>query len=157
MNTIKITDELKARVRDHEGTRAHAYQDTLGKWTIAIGHLIRDHEIEKYLVSDGAGGYKPREEELSADEIEDLFLIDLNRACAGAEQLIGKMYKGERRLPQEIEHVIVEMVFQLGETGVSKFRQDLESTLRWRSKRSSGSNERLQMAFANPCEMRSLS
>jgi lysozyme len=123
MNTIKITDELKARVRDHEGTRAHAYQDTLGKWTIAVGHLIRDHEIEKYLVSDGAGGYKPREEELSADEIEDLFLIDLNRACAGAEQLIGKMYKGDKRLPQEIEHVIVEMVFQLGETGVSKFRK----------------------------------
>jgi lysozyme len=123
MNTIKITDELKARIRDHEGTRAHAYQDTLGKWTVAIGHLIRDHEIEKYLVSDGAGGYKPREEELSADEIEDLFLIDLNRACAGAEQLIGKMYKGDKRLPQEIEHVIVEMVFQLGETGVSKFRK----------------------------------
>ena len=121
MNEIKITDELKARIRDHEGTRARAYQDTLGKWTIAVGHLIRDHEIEKYLVSDGNGGYKPREEELSADEIDDLFLIDLNRACAGAEQLIGKMYKGEKRLPQEIEHVIVEMVFQLGETGVSKF------------------------------------
>jgi GH24 family phage-related lysozyme (muramidase) len=101
MNTIKITDELKARIRDHEGTRAQAYQDTLGKWTVAIGHLIRDHEIEKYLVSDGAGGYKPREEELSADEIEDLFLIDLNRACAGAEQLIGQMYRGDKRLPQD--------------------------------------------------------
>ena len=121
MNTIKITDELKARVRDHEGTRAHAYQDTLGKWTVAIGHLIRDHEIDKYLVSDGAGGYKPREEELSADEIEDLFLIDLNRACAQAEELIGSLYKGDRRLPEAIEHVIVEMVFQLGKTGVSKF------------------------------------
>jgi lysozyme len=33
------------------------------------------------------------------------------------------MYKGDKRLPQEIEHVIVEMVFQLGETGVSKFRK----------------------------------
>ena len=123
MNTIKITDELKARVRDHEGTRAHAYKDTLGKWTIAVGHLIRDHEIEKYLVSDGAGGYKPREEELSADEIEDLFLIDLNRACAGAEELIGQLYRGDKRLPQAIEHVVVEMVFQLGKTGVSKFRK----------------------------------
>jgi hypothetical protein len=85
--------------------------------------LIRDHEINKYLVSDGAGGYKPREEELSADEIEDLFLIDLNRACAGAEELIGQLYKNDRRLPQAIEHVIVEMVFQLGKTGVSKFRK----------------------------------
>jgi hypothetical protein len=62
-------------------------------------------------------------EELSADEIEDLFLIDLNRACAGAEELIGQLYKNDRRLPQAIEHVIVEMVFQLGKTGVSKFRK----------------------------------
>jgi GH24 family phage-related lysozyme (muramidase) len=60
---------------------------------------------------------------ISADEIEDLFLIDLNRACAGAEELIGQLYRGDKRLPQTIEHVIVEMVFQLGKTGVSKFRK----------------------------------
>jgi hypothetical protein len=70
-----------------------------------------------------AGGYIAREEKISADEIEDLFLIDLNRACAGAEELIGQLYKNDRRLPQAIEHVIVEMVFQLGKTGVSKFRK----------------------------------
>ena len=119
---IKITDELKARVRDHEGTRDQAYQDTLGKWTIAIGHLIRDHEIDKYLISDGNGGYMPREEKLSADEIEDLFLVDLNRACAQAEQLIGEKL-GLQRLPKHIEHVIVEMVFQLGKTGTGNFNK----------------------------------
>jgi hypothetical protein len=63
------------------------------------------------------------------------------------------MYKGDKRLPQEIEHVIVEMVFQLGETGVSKFRKMWKALSDGRSKKSSGSNERLQMAFANPCEM----
>ena len=113
MNTIKITDELKARIRDHEGCRDEVYLDSLGKATIAIGHLVQPHERKRF--KEGV--------KISADEIEDLFLIDLNRACAGAEQLIGQMYKGDRRLPQAIEHVIVEMVFQLGANGVSKFRK----------------------------------
>ena len=113
MNTIKITDELKARIRDHEGCRDEVYLDSLGKATIAIGHLVQPHERDRF---------KPGVK-ISADEIEDLFLIDLNRACAGAEQLIGELYRGNTRLPQIIEHVIVEMVFQLGKTGVSKFRK----------------------------------
>jgi GH24 family phage-related lysozyme (muramidase) len=113
MNTIKITDELKARIRDHEGCRDEVYLDSLGKATIAIGHLVQPHEKERF---------KPGVK-ISADDIEDLFLIDLNRACAGAEQLIGELYRGNTRLPQIIEHVIVEMVFQLGKTGVSKFRK----------------------------------
>ena len=111
MNTIKITDELKARIRDHEGCVDTMYLDSLGKATVGIGHLVQPHERERF--KEGV--------KISQDEIEDLFLIDLNRACAGAEQVIGQMYKGDRRLPQAIEHVIVEMVFQLGSSGVSKF------------------------------------
>jgi len=111
MNTIKITDELKARIRDHEGCVDTMYLDSLGKATVGIGHLVQPHERGRF--KEGV--------KISQDEIEDLFLIDLNRACAGAEQVIGQMYKGDRRLPQAIEHVIVEMVFQLGSSGVSKF------------------------------------
>lgn len=113
MNTIKITDELKARIRDHEGCVDTVYPDTLGKATIGIGHLVQPHERQRF-----KKGVK-----ISVDEIEDLFLIDLNRACAGAEQLISENYRGDKRLPQVIEHVIVEMVFQLGKTGVSKFKK----------------------------------
>jgi GH24 family phage-related lysozyme (muramidase) len=113
MNTIKITDELKARIRDHEGCVDTVYLDTLGKATIGIGHLVQPHERQRF-----KEGIK-----ISVDEIEDLFLIDLNRACAGAEQLISENYRGDKRLPQVIEHVIVEMVFQLGKTGVSKFKK----------------------------------
>ena len=112
-NTIKITDELKARIRDHEGCVDEVYLDSLGLATVGIGHFVQPHEKERF--KEGV--------KISSDEIEDLFLIDLNRACAGAEQLIGQMYKGDRRLPQAIEHVIVEMVFQLGANGVSKFKK----------------------------------
>ena len=113
MNTIKITDELKARIRDHEGCVDTVYLDSLGKATIGIGHLVQAHERKRF--KEGV--------KIDQEEIEDLFLIDLNRACAGAEQLISENYKGDKRLPQQIEHVLVEMVFQLGKTGVSKFKK----------------------------------
>jgi len=113
MNTIKITDELKARIRDHEGCVDTVYLDSLGKATIGIGHLVQAHERKRF--KEGV--------KIDQEEIEDLFLIDLNRACAGAEQLISENYRGDKRLPQQIEHVLVEMVFQLGKTGVSKFKK----------------------------------
>ena len=48
MNTIKITDELKARIRDHEGCVDTVYLDTLGKATIGIGHLVQPHERQRF-------------------------------------------------------------------------------------------------------------
>ena len=104
---IDLTKIFKDRVRLHEGCVEIVYLDSLGKATIGIGHLVQAHEKERY--KEGVT--------LSQQEIEDLFDIDLNRAAAGAEELIGNL-----ELPQNIQHVIVEMVFQLGKTGVSKFR-----------------------------------
>jgi len=110
---IKITDELKARVRDHEGLRTSMYLDSLGKGTIGIGHLIQPHERDRY--SEGV--------EISMDEIEELFDIDLNRAAAGADQLIQEHIGVHGPLPQRVGEVVVEMVFQLGKEGVGKFKK----------------------------------
>ena len=65
---IKITDELKARVQDHEGLRTSVYLDTLGKKTVGIGHLVQDHELERF--AEGV--------EIPMDEIMEIFEMDLN-------------------------------------------------------------------------------
>ena len=52
-------------------------------------------------------------------EIDELFDLDLNRAAAGADVLIEECIGHD--LPTHIEHVIVEMVFQLGTQGVRNF------------------------------------
>ena len=75
---IELTESLKNRVRIHEGVRTSMYLDSLGKATIGIGHLIKPHERERY--AEGV--------EISMDEVEELFEMDLNRAAAGAESLI---------------------------------------------------------------------
>jgi len=108
---IKITDELRARIQDSEGLRTSMYLDSLGKATIGIGHLIQPHEEERF--KEGV--------EISMEEINELFDMDLNRAAAGAESLIEECVG--HNIPEEAEHVILEMVFQLGTNGVRKFRK----------------------------------
>tara|TARA_Y100001938_G_scaffold137173_2_gene201003 strand:+ start:4377 stop:4826 length:450 start_codon:yes stop_codon:yes gene_type:complete len=107
---IELTDDLKARVRLHEGVRTCMYLDSLGKATIGIGHLIKPHERERY--AEGV--------EISMDEVEELFEMDLNRAAAGAESLIEECIGHD--LPPHIEEVILEMVYQLGTQGVRNFK-----------------------------------
>ena len=107
---IELTDHLKARVRLNEGIRTSMYLDSLGKATIGIGHLIKPHERERY--AEGV--------EISMDEVEELFEMDLNRAAAGAESLIEECIGHD--LPPHIEEVILEMVYQLGTQGVRNFK-----------------------------------
>jgi len=108
---IELTDHLKARVRLNEGIRTSMYLDSLGKATIGIGHLIKPHERERY--AEGV--------EISMDEVEELFEMDLNRAAAGAESLIEECIGHD--LPPHIEEVILEMVYQLGTQGVRNFKK----------------------------------
>ena len=86
------------------------YLDTLGKATIGIGHLIKPHERERY--AEGV--------EISMDEVEELFEMDLNRAAAGAESLIEECIGHD--LPPHIEEVILELVYLLGTQGVRYFK-----------------------------------
>ena len=61
-------------------------------------------------------------ENITQEEADELFDIDINRAAAGADELIMKNIGDHDDLPKIIQEVLVEMVFQLGKTGVSKFR-----------------------------------
>ena len=106
---IKLTDELRARVQDHEGLRTSVYLDSLGKKTVGIGHLVRHFEEERF--AEGV--------EIPMEEILEIFEMDLNRAAAGADMLIEGNVGHD--LPQPVSEVILEMVYQLGTNGVRKF------------------------------------
>jgi lysozyme len=109
---IKITDSLRERIRIHEGCVLEPYEDSLGKLTVGIGHLVKAHERKRF-----QKGVK-----ITQEEADELFDIDLNRAAAGADELIEKKIGDHNLLPQVVQEVLVEMVFQLGKTGVKQFR-----------------------------------
>ena len=99
-------DEVKERIKTHEGFVNYVYKDTLGKRTVGYGHLCTDDENWE----DGK----------CYDHIylNDVFEIDFMEATKQAEELIGSLV-----LKKEANEIILEMVFQLGKTGVSKFKK----------------------------------
>ena len=100
---------LLKSVRDHEGYRNKVYLDTLGKRTVGVGHLC----VEDFWEDD-----KEYDEEFLMEILEK----DLENAISGAEELL----KG-CNLPSLANEIVVEMVFQLGKTGVSKFHNFLSA------------------------------
>jgi len=98
-------DRLLQSVKKHEGYRNKVYLDSLGKRTVGVGHLC----VEDFWEDD--------------KEYEEKFLLtilehDLKSAVKSAEELCSDCPD----LRDQVKEIIVEMVFQLGKTGVSKFR-----------------------------------
>lgn len=103
---------LEDRIREHEGYRSSVYKDSLGKRTIGVGHLITkdDHPFKEGV-------------EYPKKQLMDLFKQDLEKAHKGAMQVVGHI----KDLPREIWGVVVEMIFQLGPTGVSRFKKFIKA------------------------------
>ena len=100
-------DRLLASVKKHEGYRNKVYLDTLGKRTVGVGHLC----VEDFWEDD--------------KEYEEKFLMtilehDLQTAIKGAKELMEE--HGCADIDEQAEEILIEMVFQLGKSGVSKFK-----------------------------------
>ena len=106
-----MSEVLKKRIRDHEGFRDTVYLDTLKKATIGYGHLVTDED-------DFEEGRQYPKEILLA-----VFEKDFEKAENGANQLLGHISE----LHIEAKNIVTEMVFQLGTTGVRKFKNMLDA------------------------------
>ena len=100
-------ERLMESVKSHEGYGNKVYLDTLGKRTVGVGHLC----VEDFWEDD--------------KEYEERFLMeilaeDLQNAIKGAREL--KEEHSCTDIDEIAQEIIVEMVFQLGKNGVSKFR-----------------------------------
>lgn len=96
---------LRARLSADEGRVPHAYQDSLGYWTIGVGHLIDQRK----------GGKLPEH------IIDALLDHDISEHADG-------LYKAApwvRDLPDVYRAVLVNMAFQLGVDGLMQFKRSL--------------------------------
>ena len=99
-------EEIKQRIKEHEGYRDTVYSDSLGFATIGYGHLVlpTDNFVEGVTYDK--------------ETLEEVFDNDFKIAVDSARDLL-----------RDIDHnyiifgVLVEMCFQLGKPKVSKFNK----------------------------------
>ena len=89
-------------IKKHEGYVPTVYKDSLGIDTIGYGFTIKDLELD-----------------------EDICEIILERKLKELETRVNLKFKWFMYMPQEIKDVVMEMCYQLGVGGVSKFKKTI--------------------------------
>ena len=103
-------EEVKQRIKEHEGFRDTVYSDSLGFATVGYGHLVlpTDNFVE--------GVTYPKE------QLEAIFENDFKIAFNSANDLVDGL-----ELNHIAKGVIIEMCFQLGKPRVMKFKKMWEA------------------------------
>ena len=97
-----MTPDLLKAIKLSEGFRDRVYKDSLGIDTIGYGFAIKDLVLN-----------------------EDISEMILRRKLDNLIDRANKRFKFLKKLPQKAQDVIYEMCYQLGVTGVSKFKKTL--------------------------------
>ena len=96
--------KLLESVKRHEGYRSKVYLDSLNKRTVGVGHLCVEDFWE-----DGK-------------EYEEKFLMDILQKDLQSAIDQGEDKCKDLKISDDAKFIIIEMIFQLGGNGVSKFR-----------------------------------
>ena len=89
-------------IKEHEGYVGIVYKDSLGIDTIGYGFAIKDLELDR-----------------------DICDIILERKLHDLEDSVNLKFSWFMYMPQEIKNVVLEMCYQLGVNGFSKFKKTI--------------------------------
>ena len=105
MNRERVQEQLAI----DEGVVHAVYLDHLGYPTFGIGHLIREEDPEYGLEVDTP---------VSEERVTEAFQADLDIAISECKAL----YDQWDSFPGEVQEILVNMMFNLGRTRLSKFK-----------------------------------
>lgn len=103
-------NSLDRSIKDHEGFKQFAYLDTNGFLTVGIGHKLTNADIKAI--------------KFSKAKIKRLYKIDKEKAIKNAKAVLGLGWDNLYKYQQE---VMIEMAYQLGRTGLSKFKNMIKA------------------------------
>ena len=96
--------DLLEKIKHHEGFVDHVYKCTEGFDTIGYGFAIKDLEMPEHIA-------------------EELLILKLEKLQKNANS----RFKWLEDMPQEVQEVVINMCYQLGVNGVSKFRKAISA------------------------------
>ena len=103
-------DELREEIQNDEGRVNSVYLDHLNLPTVGIGHLIKESDPEYGL---------PVGTVVDDERVNELFDQDIKVTLSECEQLYGNF----NDLPEEVQKILANMMFNLGRPRLSKFRK----------------------------------
>ena len=101
--------QLREELANDEGCKYEVYLDHLGYPTFGIGHLITDNDPE---CGTSVGT------EVSSDRVQEAFDSDIESVLSDCDRLYGDF--GD--LPEEVQLIVANMMFNMGYTRLSKFK-----------------------------------
>lgn len=111
MNMTRLFEDLK---RD-EGIKYEVYLDHLGLPTFGIGHLVTPEDSEYG---------KPVGTKISQERVMTAFTEDVKKAIYGCRSIYGEKFD---LWPEEVQEILVNMCFNVGTSGLSKFKKFREA------------------------------
>lgn len=110
-------EECKEQIKRHEGEVLEIYEDNLGYKTLGVGHLCRSQDPE-YTWELG----RP-----VSQEIVDLYFDDdFEKHYQEAMHILGEQEDWDA-MPESVQHVLVNMCFNLGSSRLRKFKNMLKA------------------------------
>lgn len=103
-------ETLKKEIMADEGYSNKIYLDHLGYPTVGIGHLIKKDDPEY--------GSKNLGKFVTDERVTELFTLDADMAVKDCK----KLFPNFDTIPEDIQHVLINMMFNLGFTRFSKFK-----------------------------------
>ena len=107
LNRTEVFEQLKI----DEGVKYEIYNDHLGYPTFGVGHLVLESDPEYN---------QPTGTPITEERVAECFDKDLNTAISECNTLYG--FGGFDRLPDEVQGILVNMMFNLGRPRLSKFK-----------------------------------
>ena len=116
---------LKEQIKRHEGEVLEIYEDSLGYLTLGVGHLIQK--------SDPEYG-QPAGTPVSQEVVDMYYADDFDKHVEETIHVCENNNIVFDALPENIQHVLVNMCFNLGANRLGKFRNMLYavSTSDWK-------------------------
>lgn len=115
--------EAISLIQQHEGLRLTVYADTAGIPTIGYGFNLKKAGARDRItaVSANYDSIFTGHSALTEAQAKALFEVDFNDATTEAKALVSNFDK----LPDRVQGVIVDMVFNLGGAGFAKFKRTI--------------------------------
>ena len=104
-------DILRKEIEADEGCKYETYHCSEGHLTGGIGHLITEWDEEIYAGPIGTP--------ISEEQVQEWFEKDVQTAINDCQDI----FNGFEKLHEDIQHVLINMSFQLGKPRLSKFRK----------------------------------